>query len=721
MIKIKINGKIGNTVQFRAGYTTLVNNQNQTYYTPKNLSLLLAKYTVDGFTLNGAKASIFEKLTGSQYRLKVNLATTYQEFTNKNDEEKLVKEITKLEDIISSKVNTWYALRRDDSLAGAPYAYLPIKTNSTSTESSLYDYFMFLYGNEIDNEDGDKIPTINIAPTRESLTEVLQAVVAVKYVNGVPQWYRQDDEMPEDDKQKHNLLAEYPTNTYDYSNNIIYLRDRWTLHFIYNNTSDKPNPIATYEQFKQMANFKNYRLVNDIIIDEPLAPINAEIAGLDGNGFTIYLTQGFDLTSQKDEDTLNVGLFGTVSENTVLKNIKLSIKYLNTAKNETMPLSANTIDLSQIIEGETVTVLDATKVNFGYIAGVNNGSIYNCEVVENGKDLIDHASELTEKTGAVTIKTNILNSSNTTVETNIGGIAGQNNGALTHSRTTLKLYANRGYIGGIAGYNNGAIVNSFYKVNEEIESAIKNDATTEINNQTAGFVAINDTKGSIKLSYTEGYKLDNNNNRYIGGKVSSNANASGFVVTNKGLIENCYSNIEVASEKRSSGFVFSNEGQVRKCYSASSMIENSTSHTAFTGTNDKNFANVTSTSVMEDCYYFADNKKIVGALNEQATAFKENNQLTGFDFGENGQNGNWNNKKSTFTVTEQEKPQYEVTENGFGWTSISVITKDVNLPTLVDANIIAVPHIAINEIENKDDDTKSISGIQTSMARCLIQ
>ena len=673
--KIKIKGQIGNIIQFRAGYTTLVNNQNQTYYTAKELSLHLEKYTINGFELDGSNAGIFEKLTGSQYRLKVKLVTTYQTFTNKQDEEDLLKEITKLENIISSKLNTWYALRIDESVAGFPYAYLPIKTNGTSTETSLYDYFMFL-NSTVEDKDKNIIDTINIAPTRESLTEVLQAVVAVKYVNGEPQWFDNNE----------NLLAKYPTNTYDYNNSTIYLRDRWTLHFIYNNTSDKPNPIATYEQFKQMANFKNYRLVNDIVIDEPLAPINTQIAGLDGNGFTIYITQGFDLTSQKDEDTLNVGLFGTVSENTVLKNIKLSIKYLN----------AKTIDLSQIVDGDiveggTVTTLDATKVNFGYIAGVNNGSIYNCEVVGNGK--------------SITIKTNILNSSNTTVETYIGGVVGQNNGSLTHSRATLKLYANRGYIGGIAGYNNGAIASSFYKINDDSTVAIKNDATTEINNQTAGFVAINDTKGTIKLSYTEGGdKLDGN--RYIGGKVSSNANASGFVVTNKGLIENCYSNIEVVSEKRSSGFVFSNEGQVRKCYSASSMIENSTSHTAFTGTNDKNFANVTSTSVMEDCYYFGDSKNIVSALNEQAIEFTSNKELIGFDFNENGQNGNWNTQKLTFATTEKDNPQYEVTEKGFGWDSISVTTKTVTLPTLVDANIIAVPHIAISEIVNKDDDTK---------------
>ncbi len=681
---LTITGELGSTWTIRAGYKKLVGNQFQTYKTSdkNSLKIYVVKYTVDGYTVDGVVNGVFEKSTGAEYPLKIKLKTTYDPSLDKKGNEQKLKdlnqEIENLETKISSRLNTWYALAQSSSLT---YSYQPVKISSSSTEKSVYDYFMFL----ADKDENKNITSIKIAPTRESTSETLQSAVAIVYNAGKA-------DLGETDESK-NLLA-YANGEMDFENKKIYYKDRCQLNFIYNNTSDKPNPIATYEQFKAMNNMKNYRLLNDIVINEPFSPLDVEIAGLDGNGFTIYINNGFDLTSQLDNSTINVGLFSQVSETTILKNLKICIK--NTPN----------IDLTQINQsssGEDSRTIDATTIHFGFVAGVNNGIVYNCEVVDFDEKAKEGENET--RSESISITSNILSSSGSQVETFIGGIVGVNNNSVTHSRNYASLVANRGYIGGIVAENNGAVASCFYKSSVSEGVAIQNQATTETGNLLAGLVARNSANGTIKLSYVEGSTQDAQTGRYTGGSISANSSSAGLVNVNEGLIDRCYSNIEVYSQTHSAGFVFRNQGTVSNCYSASTVGENNIAFSVFTGTDSKGNINNTNGTIT-NCYYLQTENMLAG-IGEKAKSFSDAKTELNFDFcDDSNENATWNFIKYTFESTESKNPSYEIKAKGFGWSEIKVTPTTNILPTLVDANIIAIPHVAIDEIKNADDPTK---------------
>ncbi len=675
---LRTSANLGSTLEFRATYKKLVNNQVQSYASKNTLELYVSMFTVDGFELSGAVDNVFERTTGSTYNLKVKLITTPTKPESKpqdasSSEYMLYEQIENLETVISQKLNTWYALRlnQDKSLE-----YLPLNLDYP------YEYFRF------SQEEGE---FIKISPTRESLTEVLQTLVAVEYVDGMAS-------ASSDYNSASSELVSLITHSHseqDFANKKVYYKKSTLLKFIYNNTSDKPNPIATLEQFKNMQNGKNYRLINNIDIDEPFTPLTVQIAGLDGNGFEINLNQGFDISSQLEEDTINLGLFASVdgyqtvagTMDIVLKNIKLNVN------------TSASFDYTSYNEQP----VEATTINLGFLAGVNNGTIYNCQV--NTFEVKPDGTKDFDSTASVNIKTNITNTNGEQVLAYIGGLVGQNEKSITHSRSYAVLNANRGFVAGLVSQNQASIASSFYKAKTSDASydAIKNDATTEVNNLTAGLVAINDTDGTIKMSYVEGG--DSQTSRMTNGSVNSNSLSAGFVNQNSGLIENSYSNINVVSQKRSSGFAFSNQGTIQNCYSASMLTQNNSAHTAFMGTTVTGRLNSTNNNIL-NCYYLKGDA-IMTASGELATEFESASDLINFNFSDDGlENGIWNTQKTTFDGTERVNPNYEITVNGFGYTVISVTSKDTLLPTLVDANIIAIPHNAISEIQNQDDPTK---------------
>ena len=684
--KIIYNGDISSQIQIQASYRKLVNNQYQTYVSKTNLTLTCVAFKVTGFSVDGVKNGVMEKSTGAEYTLRVllniegNLDATF-DYHSSSIKVSDYKEI--LEKDISNKLNTWYALysRLEDKIT--IQSYEPIVLNDSLTETPKYDYFMFIKF-VIDSTTNEYV--LKIAPTRESITEVMQTAFGVKYDGGIPVCLTGNGAL-----ETENLLS-HSNGEYDYTNKIVYFKDRFQLKFIYNNTSDKPNPIATAEQFLMMQNDKNYRLVNDIVFNEPFKPMDIDLAGLDGNGFKIYLNAGFDVSELVSESALNVGLFQTVYDGMILKNLNV---YLSLNKDNYI------VDLTNIYaetEGGENTLIDASTINFGVVAGQNNGIIYNCQV---------HNCENAQSTNKlVKVKVNLLTSAENQIEAFIGGIAGQNNGSLTHSQSYIKLSANKGYLGGLVGQNNGAIASCFYKADSD-GNVLENESTTEVGTKTGALVAINNTDATIKYSYAEGKTLETNGYRYNTGKVYTSANSSGFVCYNKGLIQDCYSNIPVESLKRSSGFVFENEGTIKNSYSASLVKVNSTVSTAFMGTTDNLNINSSNKNII-NCYYFEDEKIIYTANGELAQGFESNGiQSLNLDLcDENQENGVWAMYKYSFVATEKDNATYGIVKMGFGYKSISVTKQNQNLPTLLDANIIAIPHVAINNIVNENDPTK---------------
>ena len=129
-------------------------------------------------------------------------------------------------------------------------------------------------------------------------------------------------------------------------------------------SSDHPYPITTYEQFINMNEGENYILLNDITLPKNYTPIIADFKSLDGNGYKINL-QGFNFT----ESNNNIGVFSEILSGTLVKNLKVNILpngyYLNNVYRYGFEVNAQTL----------------SSLNFGVFAGVNNGIITNCSVV----------------------------------------------------------------------------------------------------------------------------------------------------------------------------------------------------------------------------------------------------------------------------------------------------------------------------------------------------
>ncbi len=362
---------------------------------------------------------------------------------------------------------------------------------------------------------------------------------------------------------------------------------------IVDSTDDLPTPIYTESELLGMSQGGNYILMNDIEIKTPFTPISTAIAGLDGNNKIITISNFAYETSSEAiaSSSLNLGLFSSVAENAVIKNVIVALPN----------------------DKESPMMLDKyTTINFGGIAGINNGIITNCEVIS-----VYDKETYREYTAGATgdeRKTNLYRHINytfnvytavqvggTAVKANIGGLVGINSskGVITNSRvgrnyveyvqiqeddyngtnpnlliyeytapvTIMKLEGS-GNIGGFVATNEGTISSSYF-ANGQLEISSYGSYYT----QTGGFVSVN--TGAVYSSYAAGWEEEDylvsssalgtgktqlsinpetndnyvvsldlvNPNRKLGGGIYSNGNIGGFAYNNTGYIQDSYSNI----------------------------------------------------------------------------------------------------------------------------------------------------------------------------------
>ncbi len=152
------------------------------------------------------------------------------------------------------------------------------------------------------------------------------------------------------------ISTELP-NEYKYVQTINY---NITLNVVVDSNEDKPLHIDSVEDFKKL-NGKTgqyYMLTNDLVLDN-WEPFELNVANLDFNNHKVVL-RSFNLTSQKTAASTNIsaGLFTSIGANTVVKNLIL--------------------DVSMLVY---VDALDKSVVDFGFVAGVNDGIIYNVDIV----------------------------------------------------------------------------------------------------------------------------------------------------------------------------------------------------------------------------------------------------------------------------------------------------------------------------------------------------
>lgn len=353
-------------------------------------------------------------------------------------------------------------------------------------------------------------------------------------------------------------------------------------------TDDLPTPIYTASELLGMVEDGNYILMNDIDITTPHTPISTAIASLDGNNKIITISNfAYDTSSDSIAgSSINLGLFSTISSKSIIKNVIVALP-----NNKTNPMMLN----------------NYTSINYGGLAGVNNGIITNCEVISvYDKDTYSSTASDIDMYKNIKYTTNIYTAvqvNGTQVTANIGGLVGTNGetGVITNSRvgrnyvkyvniqeddyngtnpdekdyeytapvTIIKLEGS-GNVGGFVGINQGIISSSYFN-NGQLEISSYGSNYTK----TGGFVAVN--SGAVYSSYSAGWEEESylgttatadeyysllsinpntntnyivkssqtNPNRKLGGGIYSNGNIGGFVYENSGYIQNTYANIRL--------------------------------------------------------------------------------------------------------------------------------------------------------------------------------
>ncbi len=434
-------------------------------------------------------------------------------------------------------------------------------------------------------------------------------------------------------------------------------------------TQDSPIPVESYEDFIKMNDNEWYILLKDIELPssevaaeqgiEQFKPITANLAGFDGNGHKIYMSGTYDFA-----DTSSIGVFQTVYDGMILQNVDICIT------------------------GETVLKTNQATFNVGLLTASNEGVITNCEVSSaNGASLSVVCSTVTS--GAY-----------------VAGLVGSNVGHITNSRSKLNIRANVN-VAGFAGQNSGIIASSYFK---GASLTNQTNTTTEF---TAGFVVSN--SGRIYTSYVSGdpaeyYSSDEpTEDVYYKGTqdtIASSNNISGFVYSNSGSVEDCYSNIVLSqSGAFSAGFVFENTGNVKRSFSTSTLESNQTSNYGFVRTN----VSGNGEGKIENCFYLSDASKNINV--SIGTIVQNDNidlkALTAEEF------GNLDNFKE-FVVEEGRNINsvWFITRNGSDLSNFNGSTFDLRRPELVAPNIEATSVRQLDRTESVADPETGMSSVR---------
>lgn len=482
-------------------------------------------------------------------------------------------------------------------------------------------------------------------------------------VNFAVAYKNQSIELVEDYSSKNDIFI----NDNDY---CVQFNKNFGAEFYIQTDINNPVPIYSAEDFVNMKQNGNYILMNDIILQKNenisslkngYSPKVANFNSLDGNSYKVVIKDlDIDLSETKNE--YSVGLFTEISENTLVKNL-------------TVKLDLNVSDDNSVVEANNVLNLqNISNLTFGTLCAVNNGLIYNCEVsgIKTGK--INQILYIN--------LSNIINDEQTKAK--IGGVVGINEGIITNSRSELMLCVNKGFVGGFVAENIGTISSSYYK-----NMIVKNLGEDENSSSTAGFVYNNE--GIIKFSYVEGnsgevytkngvYTCDSSLAEYT---LSAPTSVAGFVFTNgtNGDIQDCYANLSISSQSYSGGFVFENLGQITRCYSASiNEKENNTAHAPFIATK-VSFDEKDMKNKLVDCFYLNTNKTTIN-----------DNVVTGLSL-------------------EQFKDEYYLTNFVFDGNNCIWALNENKLPSLVEANNIAISKRSLYQITETEDGSVKYSYI----------
>lgn len=413
---------------------------------------------------------------------------------------------------------------------------------------------------------------------------------------------------------------------------------------------ESPTQITTAKEFVDFATNSpeagDYILMNDIVLSD-YSPLNTTLFNsLDGNGYTIHLNS-FKIDGN---GSLRLALFDTITANTTLKNIRVNI-----------------YNGGQIY----VNIKEYTQVEIAGFALINEGIIYNCEVVS----YFDEEYQIAKNTGDSGLVVKFTNGANTdeialsvknNIESKISGFVLENNASIMNSRVggenfrhivhideiayleteQLDVFYLRGQgeLSGFINTNAGYISASFVK-NIQIDNIM--DYSDSV---TAGFVVNNSQ--SIQNSYVEGLggaKEEGSDEESSKEKVyndltniASRGVIAGFVYENNALVKNSYANIAIENSKTqgsmAAGFVYRNnaDATVTLCYAACKIAEKDITQMQFSGVDD--MSNPLNKGEISLSYFYNDSRKddtIQSKITTSAIAVydvDQKNSFYGFSF-----------------------------------------------------------------------------------------
>lgn len=443
--------------------------------------------------------------------------------------------------------------------------------------------------------------------------------------------------------------------TYSYSSvsvgaNRVYTEFAFDVHE--QSTEESPLPIESYQELLEMKDGQWYILLKDIVLPSSeyasennvteFKPLTANIAGLDGNGYKFLMAGNYNMN-----DISNIGLFSTLATDAILKNVTITLT------------------------SSTVFKVNASTFNMGLLVAQNSGIISNAHVESlNGASLS-------------------VVCSNMATSSYVAGLVASNSGYITNSRSKLNILSNVN-LSGFVGQNSGLIASSYF-----LGGSLKNETNTT-SEFTAGFAIEN--SGNIYASYVSG--IPEVDKMYYDGEentiVSSN-NITGFVYTNSGNIEDCYSNIQLRqSGAFASGFVFENSGSIERSFSTSVLESSQTSNYGFARINNINSAS----GKIVDCFYLQDEgiNESIGEINYDENTDIKLLKKTDFSNLENFKNfvvANGRDVNSVWFFNDGKNDRTNFNGSIFNTGRIE----------LVASNIMATSKRKLDRIENVVDDT----------------
>lgn len=437
------------------------------------------------------------------------------------------------------------------------------------------------------------------------------------------------------------------------------------------NISDKTQLFGPYKYVKSQEDFINmiegdrYAIEledgqDTLVFDDLYTPIDTQIAELNGNGYTIKITNfnTAQLLQNYTTGNMKIGLFGTIGANTVIRNLKVLYE---TERGRRIELNFD--------ESITTTEQVVNDIIFGGIASENNGVITNVQT--SGSISISSVKVKADK-----IK--------------LGGIAAINNvtyatpaATITNSTSDITMDA-LAMVAGVAVQNNGKIVNTNFTGAIKVKATeAGKDYVSFIN--TAGFVLENSNQGYISLSYVKaGLNLSEG--------IDSVNTVAGFVYNNAGTIDNCYiTNTRINSQGGISGFVYQTSGSVTHSY-ANASFGSSIFYQPF-------ISSSTGADEVENCYYISDSDKVnnvAGLVQIGTSEIRVQEKYKNFIFGVNAvwtmQNGPelngagyTDNFSEIYNVYDLETFKY-FTHRGDGLSTVTDIESDHKFRIVRDLN-----------------------------------